>query len=77
MGAEQQKGKFLIFHFCCCQGLRDEVLTSLNIKMWLHFVYTEVGLLDSQASEKHSLDSMAKCALTGKPHSAYSLYFGA
>ena len=25
MGAERQKGKFLIFRFWRCQGLRDEV----------------------------------------------------
>ena len=76
MGAEQQKGKIFNFHFCCCQVLGMKSLTSLEYQNVATFCIW-VGLLDSQASEKHSLDSMAKCALTGKPHSAYSLYFGA
>ena len=61
MVRNSKKGKFLIFHFCCCQVLGMKSLTSPRISKCGYILYIWVGLLDSQASEKHSLDSMAKC----------------
>ena len=48
---KQQKWKILIFRFCCCQGLRDEVPNkSLYIEI-RRILYIQVGLLNSQAKK--------------------------
>ena len=49
-------------------------LTSSRISNCGYKLYIRVGLLNSEASKKHSLESMAKCALWEKrTHSTFAL----
>ena len=51
MGAERQKGKFLIFRFWRCQGLRMKSLTCLGFSMKLRNVQARHQIFDGSAGD--------------------------